>query len=58
MKKLDLDTLLQIDAGARGQPKQRIDILNERFTNKETDLNILLDALSFVVAKQKKNRFQ
>jgi len=54
VKKLDLDTLLQIDAGTRGQPKQRIDILNERFTNKETDLNILLDALSLVVAKQKK----
>ncbi len=54
--------LLQMNAGAKGRPKtetsnaiqQRIDTLNERFTNNEINLTELLDGLSLVVAKQKK----
>jgi hypothetical protein len=34
--------------------QQRIDTLNERFTNNEINLTELLDGLSLVVAKQKK----
>ncbi len=47
-------------AGAQGCPKtatatsiqQRIDALNERYTNNEIGLQVLLDGLSTVVAKQ------
>jgi hypothetical protein len=54
--------LLQINAGAKGRLKtessnaiqQRIDTLNERFTNNEINLTELLDGLSLVIAKQKK----
>ncbi len=54
--------LLQMNAGAKVRPKtetsnaiqQRIDTLNERFTNNEINLTELLDGLSLVVAKQKK----
>jgi hypothetical protein len=54
--------LLQMNAGAKGWLKteisseiqQRIDTLNERFTNNEINLTELLDGLSLVVAKQKK----
>jgi hypothetical protein len=34
--------------------QQRIDTLNERFTNNEINLTELFDGLSLVVAKQKK----
>jgi hypothetical protein len=51
-----------MNAGAKDRPKteisnaiqQRIDTLNERFTNNEINLTQLLDGLSLVVAKQKK----
>ncbi len=54
--------LLQMNAVAKVRPKtetnnaiqQRIDTLNERFTNNEINLTELLDGLSLVVAKQKK----
>ncbi len=49
-------------AVAHGYPKmatatsiqQRIDTLNERYSNNEIDLQVLLDGLSTVVAKQHK----
>ncbi|CAF3074723.1 unnamed protein product [Rotaria sp. Silwood2] len=55
-------TLLQINAGAQGRSKtaattaiqQRINTLNECYTNNEIDLNALLDGLSLTVAKQSK----
>ena len=54
--------LIQMNAGAQDQSKtaagtaiqQRIDTLNERYTNNEIDLQVLLDGLSTVVVKQHK----
>jgi hypothetical protein len=51
-----------MNAGAKVRPKtetsnaiqQRIDTLNERFTNNEINLTELYDGLSLVVAKQNK----
>jgi hypothetical protein len=54
--------LIQMNAGAKGRPKtaatnaiqQRIDTLNERYSNNEIDLQLYLDGLSTVVARQYK----
>ncbi len=54
--------LIQMNAGAQGQPKaavttaiqQLIDTLNERYSNSEIDLQVLLDGLTTVVAKEHK----
>jgi hypothetical protein len=51
-----------MNAGAKGRPKtaainaiqQRIDTLNERYSNNEIDLQLYLDGLSTVVARQYK----